>query len=113
MALMINKNCISCDACLPACPNQAIFEKRGDAEAGGYHVSQGEGSDGTTYVISRDRCTEGVGHFEEPQLVPPSVRLGSAVFRIQSIRSRKRSCWIALDVSIPTRTSGRRWRGRE
>ncbi|MBX3350547.1 MAG: 4Fe-4S binding protein, partial [Nitrospira sp.] len=28
MALMINNNCISCDACLAACPNQAIFEKR-------------------------------------------------------------------------------------
>ena len=67
MALMINNNCISCDACLTACPNQAIFEKRGDAESGGYRVSDGQGLDGTTYVISHDRCTECVGHFAEPQ----------------------------------------------
>lgn len=67
MALLINNNCISCDACLPACPNQAIFEKRNDAESNGYHVSGRQGSDGTTYVISYDRCTECVGHFAEPQ----------------------------------------------
>ncbi|MBX3318590.1 MAG: 4Fe-4S dicluster domain-containing protein [Nitrospira sp.] len=67
MALLINNNCISCDACLPACPNQAIFEKRSDAESTGYHVSDGQGTDGTTYVISYDRCTECVGHFPEPQ----------------------------------------------
>jgi ferredoxin len=67
MSLMINTNCISCDACLPACPNQAIFEKRSDAEANRYRVSAGQGADGTTYVISSDRCTECVGHFDEPQ----------------------------------------------
>ncbi|MBH0204021.1 MAG: 4Fe-4S dicluster domain-containing protein [Nitrospira sp.] len=67
MALMINNNCIACDACLPVCPNQAIFDKRSEAEAGGYHVSAGQGADGTTYVISHERCTECVGHFDEPQ----------------------------------------------
>jgi len=67
MALMINNNCISCDACLPVCPNQAIFEKRTDAEANHYRVSVGQGVDNTTYVISSDRCTECVGHFNEPQ----------------------------------------------
>jgi formate hydrogenlyase subunit 6/NADH:ubiquinone oxidoreductase subunit I len=41
MALMINNNCISCDACLPACLNQAIFEKRSDAEVNRYRVSAG------------------------------------------------------------------------
>lgn len=69
MALMINNNCISCDACLPACPNQAIFEKRSDAELNRYAVSAGQGVDDTTYVISRDRCTECVGHFNEPQCI--------------------------------------------
>lgn len=67
MALMINNNCISCNAYLPTRPNQASFENRGDAEADGYQVSPGQGYDGTTYVISSDRCTERIGHFEEPQ----------------------------------------------
>ncbi|MBX3325111.1 MAG: 4Fe-4S dicluster domain-containing protein [Nitrospira sp.] len=67
MALMINNNCIACDACLPACPNQAIFDKRSEAEASGHSVSKGQGVDGTTYVISHERCTECVGHFAEPQ----------------------------------------------
>ncbi|NGZ02665.1 MAG: 4Fe-4S ferredoxin [Nitrospira sp. WS238] len=60
---------MSCDVCLPPCPNQASFEKRGDAQAGGYHVSQGQGFEGTTYVIPRDRCMECVGHCEEPPCI--------------------------------------------
>ena len=67
MALMINNNCIACDACLPACPNQAIFEKRSAAEDKGYRIGQGQGVDDSIYVITYDRCTECVGHFDEPQ----------------------------------------------
>lgn len=67
MALMINNNCIACDACLPACPNQAIFENRSDAEKRGYRVGEGQGVDDSTYVIAYERCTECVGHFAEPQ----------------------------------------------
>jgi len=51
MALIINQLCINCDVCEPACPNQAI--------------SQGE----SIYVIDPGRCTECVGHFDEPQCV--------------------------------------------
>ena len=51
MALIINQLCINCDVCEPACPNQAI--------------SQGE----TIYLIDPARCTECVGHFDEPQCV--------------------------------------------
>jgi ferredoxin len=51
MALIINNLCINCDVCEPACPNQAI--------------SQGE----AIYVIDPMRCTECVGHFDEPQCV--------------------------------------------
>ena len=40
MALMINDDCTSCDACRDECPSQAISE--GDM----------------TYVIAPDRCTE-------------------------------------------------------
>jgi ferredoxin len=49
MALMITDECINCDVCEPVCPNQAI-------------------SPGTDYyVIDPLRCTECVGHFDEPQ----------------------------------------------
>ena len=47
----LNELCVNCDVCEPACPNQAI--------------AQGE----TIYVIDPARCTECVGHFDEPQCV--------------------------------------------
>lgn len=49
MALKITDECINCDVCEPECPNEAI--------------SQGE----EYYVIDPNRCTECVGHFDEPQ----------------------------------------------
>ena len=51
MALLITDECINCDVCEPECPNQAI--------------SMGE----EIYVIDPARCTECVGHFDEPQCV--------------------------------------------
>lgn len=51
MALMITAECINCDVCEPECPNQAISM----------------GSD--YYVIDPAKCTECVGHFDEPQCV--------------------------------------------
>jgi len=51
VALFITDECINCDVCEPECPNSAI--------------SQGE----DTYVIDPRRCTECVGHFDEPQCV--------------------------------------------
>ncbi len=51
MALRINDLCVNCDVCEPVCPNQAI--------------AQGE----QIYVIDPGRCTECVGHFDEPQCV--------------------------------------------
>ena len=49
MALFITDDCINCDVCEPACPNTAI--------------SQGQ----DIYQIEPARCTECVGHFDEPQ----------------------------------------------
>ena len=49
MALKITEECINCDVCEPECPNDAIF--------------QGE----EIYEIDSLRCTECVGHFDEPQ----------------------------------------------
>lgn len=49
MALKITDECINCDVCEPECPNEAI--------------SQGV----DYYVIDPAKCTECVGHFDEPQ----------------------------------------------
>lgn len=49
MALMITDECINCDVCEPECPNGAIY--------------QGE----EIYEIDPSKCTECVGHFDEPQ----------------------------------------------
>jgi len=49
MALMITDECINCDVCEPECPNEAI--------------SQGA----EIYQIDPNKCTECVGHFDEPQ----------------------------------------------
>ena len=51
MALLITDECINCDVCEPECPNQAI--------------SMGV----DFYVIDPGKCTECVGHFDEPQCV--------------------------------------------
>jgi len=49
MALMITDECINCDVCEPECPNEAI--------------SPGD----EIYVIDPSKCTECVGHYDEPQ----------------------------------------------
>lgn len=49
MALIITDECINCDVCEPVCPNEAIF--------------QGP----LIYQIDPERCTECVGHHDQPQ----------------------------------------------
>ena len=49
MALMITDECINCDVCEPECPNDAI--------AAGLGI----------YFIDPLKCTQCVGHFDEPQ----------------------------------------------
>ena len=51
MALLITDECINCDVCEPECPNDAIY--------------MGE----EIYEIDPHKCTECVGHFDEPQCV--------------------------------------------
>ena len=73
MSLKITADCIACAACLPECPNEAIFENKSEALAKGYKLTEGPGSqseeaqDDSIYVITYERCTECVGHFDEPQ----------------------------------------------
>ena len=49
MALKITDLCINCDVCEPECPNEAI--------AMGQEI----------YWIDPAKCTECVGHFDQPQ----------------------------------------------
>lgn len=49
MALKISDECVNCDICEPECPNEAIYF--------------GDGH----YEIDPKRCTECVGHFDQPQ----------------------------------------------
>jgi len=51
MALLITDDCINCDVCEPECPNEAI--------------APGE----DIYIIDPNKCTECVGHYDEPQCV--------------------------------------------
>jgi ferredoxin len=74
MSLLITNECIACAACLPECPNEAIFENRSDSEAKGNKLTGEEGggqlahaTSDNIYVITYERCTECVGHFDEPQ----------------------------------------------
>lgn len=52
MSLIITDDCINCGVCEYECPNDAISPSE------------------TVYVINAQRCTECVGHFDEPQCVP-------------------------------------------
>jgi ferredoxin len=51
MALLIEKDCINCDMCLPECPNQAIS------------------FDAKIYRIDAAKCTECIGHYDSAQCV--------------------------------------------
>lgn len=51
MALLITSKCINCDMCDPECPNQAIYM----------------GS--KVYEIDPEKCTECVGHYDQPTCV--------------------------------------------
>lgn len=51
MALLISDECIACDACREECPNEAIEENE------------------PIYIIDPDRCTECVGHYDEPSCI--------------------------------------------
>lgn len=83
MAIKINEDCIVCNACLPECPNNAIYEPGeewtfagGTNLAGPVTLTNGETVDAYTlqqplsndyYYIVPDKCTECQGFHEEPQ----------------------------------------------
>lgn len=48
---IVASQCTGCSACEPQCPNVAIFEKAG------------------TFTIDPSKCSECIGHYDEPQCV--------------------------------------------
>lgn len=82
MAIKITTDCIVCNACLPECPNNAIYEpgtewaiKDGTSVKGNYQLTDGSFTDASSlhspldndyYYIVPDKCTECQGFHEEP-----------------------------------------------
>lgn len=83
MAIKITDLCISCSACEPECPNNAIYEggvewaiADGTSVKGDFLLKDGSVIDASqrnaplsndTYYIVTDKCTECQGFHEEPQ----------------------------------------------
>lgn len=84
MAYKIIEDCINCDACLPECPNGAIYkggdewrfsdgtDLKGMIEVQSVSVDadapQTAKADDYYYIVS-EKCTECVGFFDEPRCV--------------------------------------------
>jgi ferredoxin len=49
VALIINELCVNCWACVPVCPNEAIYEAK------------------PHFLIEPSKCTECLGDYEHPQ----------------------------------------------
>ena len=83
MAIIITDECINCDACLPECPNTAIYEPddewrySDETELSGTTVTpdgrevdadeENEPISDEFYYIVPDKCTECKGFHDEPQ----------------------------------------------
>jgi len=82
MAIMITEECINCGACVPECPNTAIYEPGEKWNwAQGTKLTEVELEDGTIlqakdmleplskefFYIVANKCTECTGFHEEPQ----------------------------------------------
>ncbi len=66
MALLINEDCINCGACVPECPNTAIYVGGDEYEFNGQMLpalSQ------DYYYIVPEKCTECVGFHDTEQCV--------------------------------------------
>ena len=71
MALKIVDECICCGACVPECPNQAIYEpgevwRKSDGTALADETENQPYSEDLFFIVS-EKCTECVGFHEEPQ----------------------------------------------
>jgi ferredoxin len=64
MATLITEECINCGACLPRCPNNAIYEGGQTSELNG-EMRPPLAHD--IYYIAPDKCTECVGFFDHEE----------------------------------------------
>ena len=64
MATVITEECINCGACLPRCPNDAIYQG-GDASELNGERRPPLAED--IYYIAPDKCTECVGFFDHEE----------------------------------------------
>ncbi len=64
MATVITEECINCGACLPRCPNNAIYVGGTPWELDGVSHPPLEED---IYYIAPDKCTECVGFFEREE----------------------------------------------
>ena len=79
MALEIIETCVNCWACMPLCPNQAIYLPKPPEKCAGPPQAflrplggeRGEAvlAGGDHFLIDGDKCTECVGDFADPQCV--------------------------------------------
>lgn len=93
MALLITDECISCGACLPECPNEAIFETRSDAEAKGNHVGDATRESAIVFISLRTTAAPSASDTStnrNARLFAPST---IAALPIRSIRKRRKPCW--------------------
>jgi ferredoxin len=75
MSIYITTDCINCGACLPECPNNAIFEGGSGWEFQGKSYAEGEAAPSGAvgfwssefYYIVPDLCTECNGFHDTPQ----------------------------------------------
>jgi len=64
MATVITEECINCGACLPRCPNNAIYEGGASYELDG--ATRPPLAEDIYYIVP-DKCTECVGFFDREE----------------------------------------------